>query len=36
MLNKSKGMVVLMMPLLELLHAENSPSRLHTVEAQVV
>jgi hypothetical protein len=36
MLNKSQGMVVLTIPPSELLHAENSPSRLHAFEAQVV
>jgi hypothetical protein len=36
MLNKSQGMVALMMPPSELLRAENSPPRLHAFEAQVV
>jgi hypothetical protein len=36
MLNKSQAMVVLTMPPSELLHAKNSPSRLHAFEAQAV
>jgi hypothetical protein len=36
MLNKSHGMVVLTMLPSELLHAKNSPSRLHAFEAQAV
>jgi hypothetical protein len=36
MLNKSQGMVVLTLPPSELLHAKNSPSRLHAFEAQAV
>jgi hypothetical protein len=36
MLNKSQAMVVLTMPPSELLHAKNSPSRLHAFEAHAV